>query len=256
MRLISFENLTPAAQKFVEIFIATNGDHAQAWRSSYGVDRGLTDAAARLEGIKVLRDRSIAAIVAQRSFSALSHSIIQVREVIGQWCAMVRADPREIITHRRVCCRYCWGSGHQYQFRDETEFANEFARVIDANQRKGMREALPSDAGGYGYRPSVQPHPECPKCDGEGIGEVYVADFATLSPGAALLYDGIEQTKNGIKVKLRSRDEALTNIAKWLKVLAPDQESGYLPPDEGDVIEMPESMDDALYAYRKLTNST
>lgn len=146
--------------------------------------------------------------------------------VIEHSRTVLAADSAEISQVRRCACRYCHGPGHAYQWRTEKEYwkALEHAAAqaerwdnMGAKQREtaGPRPELPTDAGGFGYRKTVQPHPDCPECDGLGTGETWFADTRTLSRAAALLYDGVEETKNGMKIRQRSKDVALQTLAKY-----------------------------------------
>ncbi len=72
-------------------------------------------------------------------------------------------------------CRYCHGGiEHDYQFRTRREYDEACAGAVAKEQ------APPSNKGGYGYRRSAQPHPDCPECDGLGSGFVHAADTAAL----------------------------------------------------------------------------
>jgi len=75
---------------------------------------------------------------------------------------------------------------------------------------------LPTDIGGYGYRITDGPNPNCPECAGLGVGFVRITDTTTLTGSARLLYDGVEETRQGKRIKIRDRDRALENLAKHL----------------------------------------
>src|SRR5690606_19473788 len=45
----------------------------------------------------------------------------ELDDVIAQLTAIINADPNEIAQYRRVNCRYCWGEGYKYQWRDFDE---------------------------------------------------------------------------------------------------------------------------------------
>ncbi len=76
--------------------------------------------------------------------------------------------------------------------------------------------ALPTDVGGYGYRSTEAPNPDCPECDGLGVTYTHITDTWDLSPAARRLYDGTRQTQHGIEVKTQDRAAALERLAKHL----------------------------------------
>ncbi|WP_198536599.1 terminase small subunit [Paenibacillus sp. DMB5] len=135
--------------------------------------------------------------------------------VLQHWREVATADPNEIIQHRRVCCRHCFGRNHEYQWVD----AEEYERAVNAAKaiaKKGKSPALPSDVGGYGFDPIIRPYPKCPQCHGEGHGQLHVADTRDLSPGARALYAGAKYTANGLEIKLNDQEQAWDRIARHL----------------------------------------
>lgn len=132
-------------------------------------------------------------------------------KVLERWWEIATADPNELIQYRRVCCRYCHGNFHQYQWRDDTEFNNAMVEAFEAKA-----DELPSDMGGYGFCSTVEPHPDCPQCDGEGYGSVYGADTRKLPPAGRALYAGVKKTRDGFEIKLQDQGKALENVARHL----------------------------------------
>lgn len=83
-------------------------------------------------------------------------------EILAQMWQLATFDANQLSQYRRGACRYCWGFGHHYQWRDAVEFEEETAK---AEGREGARQ--PDDTGGYGYDHTREPNPECPRCNGE-----------------------------------------------------------------------------------------
>lgn len=135
--------------------------------------------------------------------------------VLQHWWAVAHADPNEIMYHRLVCCRYCFGYGHEYQWIDSAEFesAVNFAKLTATKKKPAV---LPTDYGGYGFDRTIRPHPKCPKCKGEGHGEIKANDTRDLSPRAKLLYAGVKQTQAGFEIKMQDQEKAWENIARHL----------------------------------------
>lgn len=136
---------------------------------------------------------------------------INKEEVLRHWWEIANVDVNELIEYRRVNCRYCWGIDHQYQWT-HAEFLREQAR------NKNLKEAL----GGFGFKPSRKPNPECPECDGEGHGDVYIKDSRELTGAAKRLYGGVKIGKDTIQLLLEDRSRAMENVAKHIGML-PDR---------------------------------
>jgi phage terminase small subunit len=135
--------------------------------------------------------------------------------VLQKWFDIIRADVNEVVQHRRTCCRYCHGTDGGYQ-RTRQE------RQRDYNAWKMSPEALVDEfdeLGGVGYDPTLAPHPDCSECFGEGVSNVHIADTRDLSPAAAALFAGVKQTKDGVEVKLHSKEKALELMARHFGML-------------------------------------
>lgn len=135
--------------------------------------------------------------------------------VLQTWFDIIRADVNEIVQHRRTCCRYCHGEDGGYQ-----RTAQERRR--DYNAWKKSPEALTDEfdeQGGVGYDSTREPNPDCFECFGEGVSNIHVADTRDLTPAAAALYAGVKQTKDGIEVKMHSKEKALELMARHFGML-------------------------------------
>ncbi|WP_425602941.1 terminase small subunit [Hoeflea algicola] len=121
------------------------------------------------------------------------------------------ADPNDIIQLRRICCRYCHGDDHSYQWRDPEEFASALmaAEAVEAKQ-------LPDADGGFGFDATAGPHPDCPRCYGEGHIDPHALDTRKLSDRARMLYAGVKVTRDGFEIKMHDQLKALENVAKHL----------------------------------------
>lgn len=136
--------------------------------------------------------------------------------VLQRWWAIANANPNELIYHRRVCCRYCFGREHEYQWIDEAEYVSAVKVAEAIAKEKDHPPEYPSNWGGYGFDPTIRPHPKCPKCHGEGHGDVQAADTRDLGEQAKMLYAGVKVTKDGFEIKMRDQDKALENVARHL----------------------------------------
>lgn len=186
----------------------------------------------QVQGPRLLSNVKVSAAIEAGQAEIETAAMIDAQGIVERWIKLADADPAELTQHLHGACRYCYGIDHQYQWRTQREFrealvhsahslfAGEAALVDQAIAGNIQDDRLPSDAGGYGYRMTADPYPDCPECDGLGIEIVRMADTRTLSESARMLYDGVEETKQGKKVKTRDRDRALENIAKHLGMFA------------------------------------
>lgn len=161
----------------------------------------------------------IAAAIRDRQGARAQRTEITAEQVLQHWHDIATADPNELMQLRRRACRYCHGIDHRFQWRDRDEHA-EACLVEDKAAAKAERSPeYPSNEGGYGYDPHLDPTPACPKCDGEGLADVHIADTRKLKGKARLLYAGIKQTRDGVEIKTRDQDKALELVARHLGML-------------------------------------
>lgn len=134
----------------------------------------------------------------------------ELDDVIGQLTAIINADPNEISQYRRVNCRYCWGVEHKYQWRD-------IAEQLAAERKAEADGAHPPDtSGGIGFVDNGDPNPECPRCNGEGVGEPFFADTRDLEGDARYLLQGVKLGKFGIEILTADKDSARKELARLI----------------------------------------
>lgn len=134
----------------------------------------------------------------------------ELDDVIGQLTAIINADPNEIAQYRRVNCRYCWGVEHKYQWRD-------IAEQLAAERKAESDGAHPPDtSGGIGFVDNGDPNPECPRCNGEGVGEPFFADTRDLEGDARYLLQGVKLGKFGIEILTADKDSARKELARLI----------------------------------------
>lgn len=192
---------------------------------------GVAEGSARSFACRTLAEPEVqerlAEIIAERSKKA----DISAEAVLREIHAIATTDVNELVEHRRVCCRHCWGIDHRYQYTTEDKL-QAAARTHAEAVRRGKREFDKSDLalvedfvyeefmhGGIGFDPKREPHPDCPDCAGEGYGEVHIKDTRFLSPGARALYAGAKVGKNGIEISLHDKSKHLELLARHLGLL-------------------------------------
>ncbi len=146
----------------------------------------------------------------------------ELDDVIAQLKAIIDADPNDIGQYRRVNCRYCWGFGHQYQWRDAVEFEE---KRLDAVSRD---KPEPQDVGGYGFDQSMDPNPDCPRCNGEGRGEAFFADTRDIEGDARYLLHGVKLGKFGIEILTADKDSARKELARLILLRATNDRQSQL----------------------------
>ncbi|WP_275262147.1 terminase small subunit [Citrobacter braakii] len=134
-------------------------------------------------------------------------------EVLKWWWDIATADATKLTEYHHGCCRYCWGFGHQYQWRDMVEFEEKRLEATERDKRE------PVDVGGYGYDGTLDPNPDCPRCNGVGIGRSVVHDTRDLIGAEQRLFAGIKEGKSGLEVITRNQDEAMKMVAQHLGML-------------------------------------
>ena len=209
-------------EKDVDALVESDGLTAQqrVFVAEYLKDRNATQAAIRAGysaktaeqiGYQLLQKTSVAAAIAKQQKASLMRTLASADEVLAQMWQLATFDANHLSQYRRGACRYCWGFGHHYQWRDAVEFEEETAKV---EGRKGAR--LPEDPGGYGYDHNREPNPACPRCNGDGIGQPYFADTRKLPPISRLAYSGIKLGKNGVEITAVSRERMYEAVMKRL----------------------------------------
>lgn len=135
-------------------------------------------------------------------------------EVLKWWWDIATADATQLTEHHRGCCRYCWGFGHNYQWRDAVEFEEALAKV---EGKDGVKP--PEDPGGYGYDGTLDPNPDCPRCNGVGMSRPVFHDTRDLNGAERRLFAGIKEGKFGLEMITRNQDEAMKMVAQHLGML-------------------------------------
>lgn len=173
------------------------------------IDAGYSPKRAAQQGYKLLQDERVQAAIDVAIAARKKRLRIESDTVLLKWWDIVNADPNELTQLRRFNCRYCWGENHEYQWTPK-----QYERACSDAQKDDKPE--PDNLGGTFFDRKRAPHPDCPECSGEGIEDIYFADTTQLSPQAKLLYQGVEQTKFGLKINMVDKMKALESVARHL----------------------------------------
>lgn len=166
--------LTPADEAFITEYLRNGQNGTAAWIFAHPGTRPDT---AAVMASRLLRKVKVAErIASERARLARKHELTR-EKLLGEFLAIARADPNELVQMRAVACEKCWG----------------------ATEHRGRW---------------TEPDPDCEDCLGEGYAVPWIADTRKLSPDARALYAGIQQTKEGVKVLMHDKIAALVNAGK------------------------------------------
>ncbi|QCE29039.1 terminase small subunit [Enterobacter bugandensis] len=200
-RLVNSE-LSPKIKRFIAEYLIDHNASAAAERAGYSDPN---------YGRQLITNSNVAQAIAHQQKASIMRTLGSADEVLAQMWQLATFDANELSQYRRGACRYCWGFGHHYQWRDAVEFEEEIAKV---EGKEGARQ--PEDTGGYGYDHNREPNPECPRCNGDGIGQPYFPDTRKLPAVSRLAYSGVKVGKNGVEITAISRERMFEAVMKRL----------------------------------------
>lgn len=192
---------SPKVKRFIAEYLKDNNATAAAERAGYSDPN---------YGRQLLTNPNVAQAIAQQQKASIVRTLGSADEVLEQMWRLATFDANQISQHRRGCCRHCWGFGHQYQWRDAVEYEEKRLEALERKRRE------PVDVGGYGYNHTLDPNPDCPRCNGEGVSRVVLQDSTKLDDAAALAYSGVKVGKSGIEITSISRERMFEAVAKRL----------------------------------------
>lgn len=164
--------------------------------------------------LKLQRRPDITARIEELRIQMREASTVALADLLHDWNDIATADPNELCRIERGNCRFCRGTDHKHQWRDEDEYALACEKALKDDEK------LPDYAGGCGFNPTLDPVESCPACYGRGVAELYFADTRRLSEKGKKLYKGVEKTKDGIKILMHDQEIARQMIARMLGAFA------------------------------------
>lgn len=214
--------LTALQERFVEHWLRyRNATQAYKFASEAAECAYFT---AANEGQKLLRDERVQAAIKARAHEAFKDTTADVGWILQRYVDIATADPRELIGLKIGCCRYCHGEGHGYQWREREylEACDKVEQEIARQRTQGRGRVLPvvvdlaypDVGGGFGYNATLEPHPDCPQCHGEGVERFVPRDTDKLSDQALLLYGGVKVRRDGYEIIIADRSKALEMAGK------------------------------------------
>lgn len=211
--------MTPKQERFVAEYLVDLNATQAAIRAGYSAR------SAKVTACDMLHKPEIAEAVREARAKQIAAVGEDAEEILRELWRLVRADANELIEHRRVCCRHCYGVGHRYQCTpaEREKRYTAFLRLIQAAMADvqqtddGANVPVPQfdELGGVGYSTKRDPHPDCPECHGEGLSLPFAKDTRKLSPAARALYAGIKAKPDGsIEVLQHSKDKAIELLGR------------------------------------------
>lgn len=220
-------DLTDRQAAFVREYLIS-GNVSDAYRKAgYKVT---TQHSAESAGSRLLKHVDVAAAVAagRAKIIARAEAKLNLRldDILGTLAHQITADRNKLVQHRIGACRFCHGIDHRYQWRTHREFADAMEAYMLKGEAYHANHTPPDDEGGYGYKRTVDPHPDCPECEGLGISFTILADTTKLPPEALILFEGIKETRDGIQILMPDRSKALELLGKHLGLAEKARDDG------------------------------
>lgn len=180
---------------------------------------GYSPVAARQTACRLMAIPAVAEAITKAMVERAQSTAITADKVLERYWAIATADPQELTSLLRACCRHCWGKDHHYQWtpqelRDaKREHEKEVAFATEAQ----LKLIDPVDeTGGTDYDGRKDPNPACPECFGAGVERVHFKDTRDLSPAARLLFAGVKTTQNGMEIKVHDQMAAMQQVGRHL----------------------------------------
>ena len=193
--------LSAKVKRFITEYLKDNNATAAAARAGYSDPN---------YGRQLIANPNVAQAIAKQQKASIARTLGSADEVLAQMWQLATFDANQLSQYRRGACRYCWGFGHQYQWRDAVEFEEKRLEALERDRRE------PEDSGGYGYDHTREANPECPRCNGDGIGQPYFPDTRKLPAASRLAYSGVKVGKNGVEITAISRERMFEAVMKRL----------------------------------------
>ena len=206
------DGLTDKMRQFCEHYYRFR-NATQAYKHAYDATKSSYETC-REEGARLLKDHRIQRALKERYKLGSAETGVDIAWLLNHFLTIAMADPRELIGLKVGCCRFCWGEGHRYQWR-EREYLEQLAAVelqmVQATRAGGDTSgmAYPDPAGGLDFNATHPPHPSCPQCHGEGVERFVPRDTDKLSDQALLLYGGVKvKADGGYEIIIADRQKA------------------------------------------------
>lgn len=181
---------------------------------------------------RLIANDSIRSRIAALSDDHCQKIEMDVQAVLQRYSLIATADVNELMSVLRTACRHCHGHGHSYHWRTIGEFSKAVANWEVLPEATRQLTEMPVMTGGTGFSTQLEPHENCPWCDGIGVPRLILHDTRYLSPGARALFAGVKETAHGIEIRMHNQMRALYQMAKMLGCFEKNNE----PSRSGDAL--------------------
>jgi hypothetical protein len=205
-----------------------NIEFVETWLSCYNgtkaylaVYPNVTEHTAAVQSSLLMNNPKVVTYLSKRIKASIEKTEEASGKLLESYILMAYGDANELVEHRRECCRHCYGTNFLYQFTPQEQrdrVANWKKELADAEKDGKTLEPL-DPLGGVGYNRRMPPHPDCPECSGDGHGYVHFHDTRRLSRAATLMYAGAKIGRDGMEVKINSREKAMEVLARVFKLV-------------------------------------
>lgn len=141
---------------------------------------------------------------------------LRLTDILTKLAHQVTVDRTRLTGHRTGACRYCYGDQHRYQWRTPREFSEAVEMHMLKGDAYAANHPAPEMEGGYGYKLTAKPNPDCPECDGRGISYTDFADVDTMTDAERTVFEGVRLTRDGMQYVLADRTKALEALGRHL----------------------------------------
>lgn len=232
-------------ERFCGHFVETGGDGMRAFRLAFVVDPQRATTQLWRDVNKLMEDPAIKARIKEMRDSAARASMICIEQILQDWKDIAIADPNDIVSVRRTCCRFCWGMNHRFQWATIEEWQAAYARA------QADKQPMPDASGGFGYDATRAPRETCPSCYGEGNAAVHVTDTRLLTGPARKLYKGAKVNARGmIEIQMHDQQQARELLARAMGFMG--KEAAPVPAEPSVEPQKAVSAEQAREAYMRM----
>lgn len=208
--------LTLRQEAFALAYVRTR-NRGLAFREAYDVDGDAADIPVNRLSVRAQQIWNVPKVQARISellSASAASTVVDAARLLQTDLEIVAGDEHEIMALLHRNCRYCHGVDHQYRWIDEDEYTAACVQAIEA------KKIPPTADGGFGFNEGTEPHPECPRCGGNGSVNPWFADTSKLSGPSRALFRGVKIGANGqIEILLHDKDKAKERIWRALGVV-------------------------------------
>lgn len=197
-------------EKFAQL-VASGKPSSVSYAEAYGRDGGTVTPTDEVGAARLVSDVKVANRIKELREQAAEKAEWTITDALKEYLQIATAPVNELQSTRTGACRYCHGEDHLFQWKER-----EFLEACQRAEAADPPAPLPDIAGGFGYRFTAAPDPDCPECEGEGKTRVVIHDTTKLSPQALMIYEGVKKARDGFEIKIADRHKARENAARIL----------------------------------------